>query len=297
VITVEAVGQSSSTLNRREVKLTSWEEPQHEKPNLYALSIGISRYSDETLLLNYAHKDALDFAAAWQRFEGRDYGKVIVKTLIDEEANVLNIRGVMQWLSESVRPHKDLAIVFLSGHGLYEKRLGSWYFAAADLDRTQILQTAIGQAELTGWLDNQLACDKIFFADTCHDTQEIQRLRFASRHPLQKDIWRNTNTLVVASCLDDQESVESSDWGNGAFTEAILDALSGRESDYDKDGHLSFKELGVYLERRVPKLAREVGRVQMPATKDRLGVGQLLLGSLGEQPIFNRIAKPVVTGR
>ncbi|MCC9608241.1 caspase family protein [Blastopirellula sp. JC732] len=276
VITVEAIGESTQTTERREINIKPAEVMNDETPNLYILAIGISEYQNPSLKLQFAHKDAIDFANAWRRYEGQHYSKVISKVLVDEEATTNNIRDAMDWLSRSVRPHKDLAFVFLAGHAVYERRAG-WFFGAVNLDRDRLRATGIGHDELTGWLDDELPCDKILFTDTCHATKAVREMGFLPRHPQEKDIWRETNTLVIASCNDDQESVESNLWENGAFTEAMLEALSGSVADYDGDFWISLKEISVYLDNKVPNLASELGIVQHPSMKNRLGIGKLVL--------------------
>ena len=49
---------------------------QEERPDLRLLSIGISRYKDSELHLDFAHKDATDIAKAFQTQEGRLFHKV-----------------------------------------------------------------------------------------------------------------------------------------------------------------------------------------------------------------------------
>ncbi|MDQ3686491.1 MAG: hypothetical protein M3430_12955, partial [Acidobacteriota bacterium] len=49
------------------------------RPKLYVLAVGVSSYADPRLKLNFAAKDARDFASAWERQKGPLYRDVIVK--------------------------------------------------------------------------------------------------------------------------------------------------------------------------------------------------------------------------
>ena len=60
------------------------------------------------------------------------------------------------------------------------------------------------------------------------------------------------NVTVFTSCAEKQLSREDMAWENGAFTEALLDALG--DADYDHDGLIGVSDLSRYLGERVPAL-------------------------------------------
>jgi hypothetical protein len=60
------------------------------------------------------------------------------------------------------------------------------------------------------------------------------------------------NVTVLTSSTAGEASVEHADWENGAFTEALLEAL--READYDGDALIRISDLSRYLAERVPAL-------------------------------------------
>ena len=62
-----------------------------------------------------------------------------------------------------------------------------------------------------------------------------------------------SGVIVFASSTGRQLSHEDDDWKNGAFTEALLEGLSG-QADYTKDFFLFVSELETYLADRVSKL-------------------------------------------
>jgi len=277
MVTVDTGNHDTSTTASEMVKVKRI--AKSEDQDLYVFAVGISNYTNEKLQLDYAHKDAIDFADAWKKYEGRTYRKVITKVITDEDATTDNIRDGMQWLSSSVRPGRDMALVFFGGHGVFQKNQG-WYFGSVDLDPNRLRSTGIGHSELTEWLDDQVPCDKILFTDTCHAARAVRDLGLLARHPLEKDVWRQTNTLVISSCRDDQESIETHQWQNGAFTEALLLALSSQQADYDRDGQLSFKELSIFLDNKVVELTKPLGHQQNPSTKNKLGIGKLVIAKM-----------------
>ena len=66
------------------------------KPTLYILAIGISKYNNHDLRLQFATKDAIDFSQSMLKQEGLLYEKVELTILTDEHANSENIRNGLQ---------------------------------------------------------------------------------------------------------------------------------------------------------------------------------------------------------
>ena len=60
------------------------------------------------------------------------------------------------------------------------------------------------------------------------------------------------NVTVFTSSSAGELSVEDDAWQNGAFTEALLEAL--RRGDPDRDGLVRVSDLSSYLTQRVPAL-------------------------------------------
>ena len=73
------------------------------------------------------------------------------------------------------------------------------------------------------------------------------------------------NVTVLTSSSTAELSREDPRWGNGAFTEIVLEALSGR-ADADRNGRLSVSELTGYLTRHAPALT---GGAQSPGVEVR----------------------------
>ncbi len=83
------------------------------------------------------------------------------------------------------------------------------------------------------------------------------------------------NVTVLTSSTSDQLSREDPAWGNGAFTEIFLEALSGR-ADKTKNGLISVSELTGYLTQHVPGLT---GGAQTPGVEMRFD-GDLFVAGL-----------------
>ena len=105
----------------------SWEaEPveivvNYEKPlprsEVYLVAVGVNRYADASLNLNFAAKDAHAFAELFRRRGGRLYEQVHVTELTDADATRAGISERLQAVAKMTRP-QDTLVLFLAGHGV-----------------------------------------------------------------------------------------------------------------------------------------------------------------------------------
>ena len=68
--------------------------------------------------------------------------------------------------------------------------------------------------------------------------------------------------VVFASSTGRQYSFEDSNWGNGAFTKAVVEGINGK-ADYTGKGKITINMLDLYISERVKELTK--GK-QTPAT-------------------------------
>ena len=194
---------------------------------LYLLAVGISDYRDEALKLHYAAKDAKDVVAAFERQKGDLYGEVVPKLLRDGEATRAAILTALQWLEEKTKKN-DVALVFLSGHGINDGH-HEYYFLAQDSDPGNLRATAVPNSEFAKTL-SQVHGKALFFFDTCH-SGSVSVGGNAARPDVNgvvNALASAENGLVVfAASTGSEFAYERGEWGNGAFTKALVEALTG----------------------------------------------------------------------
>lgn len=135
------------------------------KPRLYILAIGVSRYKDESLRLQLAHKDAKDFVEAMNTQRGRLYAEVKAKLLTDDQATKDDILDGLEWLQRETT-HRDTAMVFIAGHGLNDPA-GIYYFLPQNVDTDRLKRTAVPFSDIKNTVSS-LAGKVAMFVDTCH---------------------------------------------------------------------------------------------------------------------------------
>jgi hypothetical protein len=231
------------------------------KPKLYALVIGVSEYADANIRLKYAAKDARDFAAALEKLKGGLYRDVTVKLLTDAHASRDEVVDGLDWIRKQATS-KDLAMVFLSGHGVNDAD-GSYYYLPANVNVEKLMRTGVRFSDIRETVAN-IAGKALFFVDTCHAGNVIGGRRGV------EDMTRMINELasaengavVFAASTGRQYSLENDDWQNGAFTKALVEGLSGK-ADYGGKGRITINMLDLYLSERVKELT---GGKQTPTT-------------------------------
>ena len=247
-----------------------WQGTQEEfttKPKLYVLAVGISQYPDERLHLGFAAKDAQDFVDALQRQNGHLYREVEVKLLTDATATKGDILDGLDWL-EKQTTQKDIAAIFLSGHGLND-RDGNYYFLPADVEPQRLKRTGVPFPEFKSTVAS-LPGKVLFFIDTCHSGNVMGTRRGATDiTAVVNELTSTENGAVVfAASTGNQYSLEDVTWANGAFTKALVEGLHGK-ADYTGRGTITVNMLDLYLSERVKELTK--GR-QTPTTTKPYGV-------------------------
>lgn len=233
------------------------------KPNLYILAIGVSRYANPELRLNYPAKDARDFVAAMERQKGGLYRNVTVKLLTDELATSDAIREGLAWIEQQTTS-RDVALVFLAGHGENDT-LQRYYYLPYNANPDKLASTCVKFTDIKDTVE-VLAGKALFFVDTCHSGNVMgtsQRRGMPDVTGMINDLASADNGAVVFSASTGrQSSLEDTAWNNGAFTKALVEGLMGG-ADLFKNGKITISTLDAFITERVKELTK--GR-QTPTT-------------------------------
>ena len=232
------------------------------KPKLYVLAIGVSDYRDDSLDLDLAAKDARDFVAVVSRQQGRLYRQVVVKKLTDKQATRVAVLEGLEWIERQTTSH-DVAMVFLAGHGVNDAA-NDYYFVPADARLSRLRMTGVPFNEIKKTVAT-LAGKTLFFIDTCHAGNALGAKRRGGTdiNAVVNELASAENGAVVfTSATGRQSALENRAWGNGAFTKALLEGLSGK-ADYHRKGTVTVNMLDLYISERVKELTKGL---QTPTT-------------------------------
>ncbi|WP_245754643.1 caspase family protein [Candidatus Accumulibacter aalborgensis] len=225
------------------------------RPALYVLTIGISKYQDASIQLEFAAKDSTDLANFFKALGGGGlYRKVSVRLLTDSGAKRDDVLDGLEWIRRELTA-RDVAMVFIAGHGVNDSD-GTYYFLPQDVNIKALKRTAVIFTEIRNTLVS-LPGKAMFFIDTCHAGNVLgtgtRSLRLDTTAVVNELSSADNGVIVFAAATGRQYAQESSDWGNGAFTKAILEGLRGK-ADYNKSGRVTHKMLDLYVSERVKAL-------------------------------------------
>ena len=241
---------------------------------LFVLSVGVSAYARPEYSLRLAAKDAADFASVIRTQQGKLYSEVVVRTLLDGQATRAAVLAALTELA-GTGSKGDTFMVFMAGHGVNSSS-GAYYFMTSDARHENLAASAVADRELRAAL-RRVPGRTLLFIDTCHAGSVLGATsgRNSELARFVNDMSDN-GVVVFAASSGRQESLEQDDWGNGAFTSALLDGLRGK-ADVLQAGRVTYKGLDYYVSEQVQRLTQ--GR-QTPVSLSPFGVPDFELARL-----------------
>ena len=226
------------------------------RPALYVLAVGISKYKNAGIQLQFASKDASDFANVFKLQDKQLYRKVEVKLLTDENAKRDDILDGLEWIRREMTS-RDVGVVFMAGHGINDSD-GVYYYLPQDTDPDRLKRTGVIFTEIRNTLA-ALPGKALFFVDTCHSGNVLGTGRRAVSNDLTAVVNElssaENGVIVFAASTGRQVAQESPEWGNGVFTKAVVEGMSG-QADLSRTGRVTHKMLDLYVSERVKALTR-----------------------------------------
>lgn len=251
--TIEAYATNSAGKieSRHAITKISW-QGKTEKPNLYVLAVGVNKYRDRSLWLNYAVPDATSIADQFRSVKGNLYESVNVTSIFDENVTADGISSAFNSLASKVSAD-DVFIFYLSGHGTTHTD-GDYYFIPVDFrfrNAESIPESAISKHFITENLSKIKAQKSLVMLDTCNSGAFISTgARGMAEKTAIDRLSRATGQATIAASSDTQSAMEGYE-GHGIFTYVILEGLAGK-ADSNGDGFISLSELSSYAEEKVP---------------------------------------------
>lgn len=222
-----------------------------EAGRLVVLAIGINRYANPALNLNFAVPDAEAVARALRARSGNLFRDVQVTVLRDAQATRRGVLAALEDLARTTQP-QDTFVLYLGGHGVRTEPDQRFLFLPHDATEignwTALRRQGIEDSVLVAAIARIRARDGLLLLDTCHAGQLTMDQLSA--------LGNETGRFLLAASTSVQEALDSYDDRNGVFAFAVLEALSGRAAA-DGEGRISALALGEWVMRRVPQLAAE----------------------------------------
>ncbi|MEO8605991.1 MAG: caspase family protein, partial [bacterium] len=137
---------------------------------LWVMSVGVSRYANSELNLEFANADAIAMADALRDAAKRGpYREVRTLVLTDEQVTRQSIiEGLSRFLGQA--GPDDVALLFVAGHGVRDLASGSYYFLPNPATADNLLGDGLRMSDFDEMLRivRRNVRSVIVMLDTCH---------------------------------------------------------------------------------------------------------------------------------
>jgi WD40 repeat protein len=223
------------------------------KPKLYALLVGVTDYiNPDYNSLQFAGRDAESLANALEAQKGGLYSDVQTRLIAD--ATQHNVFAGLDWLRHAATG-RDLAIVFLAGHGFLDGKQKFW-FLTREADTEQLRTTAISSEDLLDAITS-VPGKKVLLIDACHAGAAMLATRAVDTDPDMNKVVNDFSTagsglIVYGASTGTERAKEDAKWDrHGAFTKALIEAIGEGKASLDPSGRITTDMLDFYIEEHV----------------------------------------------
>jgi uncharacterized caspase-like protein len=139
------------------------------------------------------------------------------------------------------------------GHGINDTA-GLYYFMPVNADVEKLKRTAVPYSDIKNTVAS-LAGKVVMFVDTCHSGNAFGGKRAITdiTGVINELSSAENGVIVFASSTGKQYSLEDPQWGNGAFTKALLEGLEGG-ADFLGKGKITVNMLDAFIAEKVKEL-------------------------------------------
>jgi hypothetical protein len=238
-------------------------------PDLHVVTVGINKYRNKDLDLDYGAPDALAILQQLSKATSGVFGRVIAYKVIDEAASRAGILAVLDGLRQT-RPD-DVVALYLAGHGeIIDKE---WYFLPGDASIASadaLAHSSISGAELSDALSRVGAQRVLVLIDACKSGGSIDAFSGAMDRKVLREVGRESGVAILAATRKDQLAAELPSLGHGAFTYILLQGLGGKADLNPADGKVTAAKLLDWSTTALPSFTqRSFNYLQVPVAYAR----------------------------
>lgn len=253
--TFRAVGFSRDRTESRPDEITIKLAAPEKKVSLYILTVGINKYKNPALNLNYAEPDARGIADFFRKSGTGLFKKIEIADIYNDQATKKGIVAELKKL-QSINK-QDAVLIYLAGHG--ENISEEWYFIPYEQTyperQDDVKEKSVSSDELSGLIRDIKAQKILVLIDACKSGAALYAFRgFEDRKALSQ-LSRATGVHVVAASSKDQFAAEVKDIGHGVFTYTLLQGLNGKATA--KGETLTVRKLMGYIEEELPEVTKK----------------------------------------
>ncbi len=258
--TIQISAFSEGRIESSAIEQSVYFESDENLPDCYILTVGIDKYENESLNLNYAKADAKAFSDVIKKRSKGLFNNMVFYNLYDKSADKSNIINAVQEIAKNAKP-KDVFMFYYAGHG---SMLGNdFYFIPTDCIRLYDTDMLNKKAIIADYMQENFnkikALKQVMILDACQSggATKVLGQRGAGREKAIAQLSRSSGIHVLASAGSEQFAIEFKSLGHGLFTYVLLDAISGSADGSPLDGKITIYELKSYLDDQVPEYTKK----------------------------------------
>lgn len=277
-----------------------------EKPHLYILCIGTSKYQSPMKALSFPDQDAIAMdtalrAAGRGMFEERIHARLLTTVdgvSPDDLSSKKNIEAAFKDVKKKSRAI-DFLVVYFSGHGLTKN--DQFYYLTKDFqgaetgDTALWRQTTVTQKEMTDWLKEIDAQKQVLIFDACNSGSFASGFDPTAAKDISDyadkafdEMKGVTGTYILAGAAGDKSSYEASKYGQGLLTYSLLEGMNVALNEKRVD----VTKLFDYSSIMVPKLAAGISKTQKPVQATPKGGAPIFIGIVDRNTKMPKLLRP-----
>jgi len=237
---------------------------------LHLVVVGINKYKNPKMALNYALADATGFKDEAERDAHTILTNVKTYFVTDDKADQAGIIAALAQVQTNAKP-QDVFIFYYAGHGVISDKDQEFYLVPNDVTDLHNVDAALAQHGISSKMLQQYAINiaaqkQVFILDACQSAGAFAALMTndANRQKSLAVVARSTGTHWIAASGSQQFANEFSQLGHGAFTYVLLKAMKGEAAS---NNMVTVNGLKDYLQLQVPNLMKKYnGTPQYPSS-------------------------------
>lgn len=201
---------------------------------------------------------------------------------VEDSSKAAIKQAVEQFLRD--REPDELVVLYLSGHGAYDREDGQLYYVTTDTEADRLQQTALEASYVTDQLEKCAARRKVLLLDCCFSGSAVQGFRSkGASHSATAPVVEASGVHVITASQHWEQAFTTDADQPSQFTKAMVEGLHSGQADLDGDGYVSANDLFRYISRDLRKAPD--GRRQTPTQSSLQVTGDIYLAvaSTGRQ--------------
>jgi hypothetical protein len=290
-VAIDEKGRSSNLLRFRTI-LQEAASPAKR----FIIAMGVSKYRDSSMDLEFAAKDATDLSSAIKESTS---GPSEILLLTNDQVTRDSVEKIRAFLANATE--NDEVVAFCAGHGVLDSNL-DYVYASHEFDSANPTATGIKLDDLVDAIGSSKSLKRLLLLDTCHSGQVGEKeemllaqmdtdlpkgvravkqrgmsvkpvsglsaegqQRFIEEMFLLPGLHRGIN--IIGASGGAEFALESAQWNNGVFTATIIEALRDKKADLNGDTRISVSELRDFLAQRVSELTKGAQKPSVVASE------------------------------